>query len=56
MKIKVKDRFMNTYEAEVVDFEALKDFVFKVSYFDDEGLLNTEIVNHKRLNGEFYKE
>lgn len=49
MKIKVKDRYMNSYEAEVVDFEALQDFVFKVAYYDDEGQLNTETVDHKRL-------
>lgn len=40
---------MNTYEAEVVDFEALQDFVFKVAYYDDEGVKNTEVVDHKRL-------
>ena len=49
MKIKVKDRYMNSYEAEVINFEALQDFVFKVSYYDDEGVQNTEVVDHKRL-------
>lgn len=49
MKIKVKDHYMNSYEAQVVEFEALQDFVFKVSYYDDEGQLNTETVDHHRL-------
>lgn len=49
MKIKVKDSYMNSYEAEVVDFQPLQDFMFKVTYYTDEGLRNTEIVDHKRL-------
>jgi hypothetical protein len=49
MKIKSKDKYFNQYEAEVVDFEALQDFMFKVSYYDDEGILTTEVVDHKRL-------
>lgn len=49
MKIKVKDEYMQSYEAEIVEFEALQDFMFKVSYYDDVGVLNTEVVDHHRL-------
>ena len=49
MKIKVKDEFMHPYEAEIVEFEALQDFMFKVSYYDCEGVKNTEVVDHHRL-------
>lgn len=49
MKIKVKDEYMQPYEAEIVEFEALQDFMFKVSYYDDIGVLNTEVVDHHRL-------
>jgi hypothetical protein len=49
MKIKVKDEYMQSYEAEIVEFEALQDFMFKVSYYDDIGVLNTEVVDHHRL-------
>lgn len=49
MKIKVRDEMMQYYEAEVVDFEALQDFQFRVSYYDDEGQYNTEVVDHHRL-------
>lgn len=49
MKIKSKDKYSQRYEAEVVQFEALQDFMFKVSYYDDEGLLIDEIVDHSRL-------
>ena len=49
MKTKVKDEYMQSYEAEIVEFEALQDFMFKVSYYDDIGVLNTEVVDHHRL-------
>ena len=49
MRIRVKDNYMQFYEAEVVDFEALQDFKFKVSYYDSEGQHNTEVVDHHRL-------
>lgn len=49
MKIKVRDEYMQPYEAEIVEFEALQDFMFKVSYYDDEGVMNTEVVDHHRL-------
>lgn len=49
MKILVKDNSMQEYEAEVVEFVALQDFMFRVSYYDDCGLFNTETVDHKRL-------
>lgn len=49
MKIKVRDEMMQQYEAEVVEFQALQDFLFEVTYYDDEGVRNTEIVDHKRL-------
>ena len=49
MKIKVKDSFMTSYEAEVVEFQPLQDFMFKVTYYDDEGVRNTVVVDHKQL-------
>ena len=32
------------------------DWRFKVKYYDDEGVLTTEVVDHKRLDGEFIDE
>lgn len=49
MKIKSKDKYLHQYEAEIVEFEALQDFMFKVSYYDDEGILTCETVDHSRL-------
>ena len=49
MKILVKDQYMHEYEAHVVEFKALQDFMFVVSYYDDEGVFTTETVDHKRL-------
>ena len=49
MKIKVRDEYMQPYEAEIVEFKALQDFMFEVSYYDDEGVMNTEVVDHHRL-------
>ena len=49
MKIKVRDEYMQAYEAEIVEFEALQDFMFRVTYYDDQGTRNTEVVDHKRL-------
>jgi hypothetical protein len=56
MQIIVQNSKLQKYEALVVDFQPLPDWVFKVSYYDDEGQLTTEVVDHKRLRGEFYKE
>ena len=49
MKIKVRDEYMQQYEAEVVEFTPLQDFLFEVTYYDDEGVRNTVVVDHKRL-------
>jgi hypothetical protein len=56
MLITTQNSQLQKYEATVIDFEPLQDWKFKVSYYDDEGQLITEIVDHKRLNGEFVKE
>ena len=56
MLITTQNSQLQKYEATIIDFEPLQDWKFKVSYYDDEGQLITEIVDHKRLNGEFVKE
>jgi hypothetical protein len=56
MLITTQNSKLQKYQAKVVDFQPLQDWKFKVSYYDDEGQLTTEIVDHKRLNGEFVKE
>lgn len=49
MKIKVRDEYMQKYDAEIVEFEPLQDFMFKVTYYDDQGTRTTEVVDHHRL-------
>lgn len=49
MKIILKDKYQHDYEALIVEFQALQDFEFKVSYYDDEGQYYTEIVTHHRI-------
>lgn len=49
MKIRATDRYGQSYKAEIVRFEPFQDFVFEVDYYDDEGQLITEVVNHDRL-------
>jgi hypothetical protein len=56
MLITTQNSQLQKYEALVIDFEPLQDWKFKVKYYDDEGQLTTEIVDHTRLNGEFVKE
>lgn len=56
MLITVQNSLQQKYQAKVVSFEPLQDWQFKVQYFDDEGFLWTEVVDHTRLNGEFVDE
>lgn len=56
MYITTQNSQLQTYKAKVVSFEPLPDWMFKVKYFDDEGFLCTEIVDHRRLDGEFVDE
>jgi hypothetical protein len=56
MLITTQNSQLQKYQAKVVNFEPLQDWKFKVSYYDDEGYLVTEVVDHTRLNGEFVKE
>lgn len=56
MYITTQNSKLQKYQAKVVSFEPLPDWLFKVSYYDDEGLLTTEVVDHKRLDGEFVDE
>ena len=56
MLITVQNSQLQTYKAKVVEFEHLQDWKFKVKYYDDEGFLWTEIVDHTRLEGEFVDE
>ena len=56
MYISTQNSQHQPYKAKVVSFEPLPDWKFKVSYYDDEGTLTTEIVDHKRLDGEFVDE
>jgi len=56
MHILTQNSLHQPYKAKVVSFEPLQDWKFKVSYFDDEGFLWTEVVDHTRLEGEFVDE
>ena len=56
MHITTQNSQLQKYQAKVIDFEPLPDWKFKVSYYDDEGMLCTEIVDHTKLEGEFIKE
>lgn len=56
MYITTQNSLHQTYKALVVSLDPLQDWKFKVSYYDDEGILITEVVDHKRLEGEFIKE
>jgi hypothetical protein len=56
MLITVQNSLQQKYQAKVVSLEYLQDWKFKVKYFDDEGFLWTEVVDHTRLNGEFVDE
>jgi hypothetical protein len=56
MLITVQNSLQQKYQAKVVSLEYLQDWKFKVKYFDDEGYLWTEVVDHTRLEGEFVDE
>lgn len=56
MYVTTQNSKLQTYKAKVVSFEPLQDWKFKVKYFDDEGFLWEEIVDHTRLDGEFVDE
>ena len=56
MYISTQNSQLQQYKAKVVSFEPLPDWKFKVKYFDDEGVLWEEVVDHSRLEGEFVKE
>lgn len=56
MYITTQNSQLQTYKAKVIDFQPLQDWMFKVKYYDDEGFLWTEIVDHTKLEGEFIKE
>jgi hypothetical protein len=56
MYITTQTSKLQTYKAKVISFEPLQDWKFKIKYFDDEGFLTTEVVDHKRLDGEFVDE
>lgn len=53
MYISTQNSKFQQYKAKVVDFEPLPDWKFKVKYYDDEGFLCTETVDHAKLEGEF---
>jgi hypothetical protein len=56
MYITTQNSLHQPYKAKIVSFEPLQDWKFKVKYFDDEGFLWTEVVDHTRLEGEFVDE
>jgi hypothetical protein len=56
MLITTQNSLLQKYQAKVISFEVLQDWKFKVSYYDDEGVLTIEVVDHKRLDGEFVTE
>ena len=49
MYISTQNSQHQPYKAKVVSFEPLPDWKFKVKYYDDEGYLSTEIVDHSKL-------
>ena len=49
MYISTQNSLHQPYKAKVVSYEPLQDWKFKVKYFDDEGLLLEEIVDHTKL-------
>ena len=53
MYITTQNSKHQAYKAKVVSFEPLPDWKFKVKYFDDEGFLWEEVVDHTKLEGEF---
>jgi hypothetical protein len=53
MYISTRNSKLQSYKAKVVSFEPLQDWKFKVKYFDDEGFLWEEVVDHSQLEGEF---
>ena len=54
MYILTQNSLHQPYKAKVVSHEPLQDWMFKVSYYDDEGQLTTEIVDHKRIELDEY--
>ena len=56
MHITTQNSQLQKYKAQVIEFKPLQDWKFKVSYYDDEGYLCTEVVDHTRLDGEFVDE
>ena len=56
MYVLTQNSKLQQYKAKVIDFQPLQDWKFKVKYYDDEGFLWTEVVDHTRLEGEFIKE
>jgi hypothetical protein len=56
MLITTQNSLLQKYQAKVVSFKPLQDWKFQVSYYDDEGLLVTEVVDHTKLDGEFVDE
>lgn len=56
MYITTQNSQFQKYKALVTNFTALPDWKFKVEYYDDEGNLCIEVVDHSRLEGEFIKE
>ena len=49
MYITTQNSKLQQYKAKVVEFEPMQDWKFKVKYYDDEGYLSTEIVDHSKL-------
>lgn len=49
MYITTQNSKLQTYKAKVVDFETLQDWKFKVTYYDDEGFLCTDVVESTKL-------
>ena len=49
MYILTQNSLHQPYKAKVVSHEPLQDWKFKVKYFDDEGFLWEEVVDHTKL-------
>jgi hypothetical protein len=49
MYVLTQNSQLQKYKAKVIEFEPLQDWKFKVKYYDDEGFLWTDIVDHTKL-------
>lgn len=49
MKIKSKDKYLNQYEATIVESRVLPNSMYEVSYYDDEGQHVIDVVGQDQI-------